>query len=290
MSGGNEPEMTQENGKEQEVNAPSAAGASTGEAEVTPAVAEFRQGFFTEARYDLLLALGEEPQEYQGMMESLLEDLQPRRGLESHLVEQMGETLWRMRRAQHMPDGLALKSIQRKVQGEEMVATMQASKVFDALEPFERLKDALSRRGPGPTAAEIDEFVKTRKGESSEEMHEFILLLKSLKEPMEEPERKAARQKARKHLRPLMETYENLAWQYGRKCERVQSSENLAALMAPQDQASVHLQRIEDSELRRMWRLINAFEKVRQGVLQKKEIKNKSIKAAICMKTKESRA
>jgi hypothetical protein len=59
--------------------------------------------------------------------------------------------------------------------------------------------------------------------------------------------------------------------------------------MAPQDQASVHLQRIEDSELRRMWRLINAFEKVRQGVLQKKEIKNKTIKAAMYMKTNKYR-
>ena len=170
------------------------------------------------------------------MMESLLEDLQPRRGLESHLVEQMGETFWRMRRAQRMRDGLALKSIQRKVQGETMVASMQASKAFEVLEPFERLKEALSPRGPGPTAAEIDEFVKTRKGDSSEEMQEFILLLKSLNEPMEEQERKAARQKARKQLGPLMEAYENVAWRFSRQSEKVQSPENLAALMAPEDQ------------------------------------------------------
>ena len=70
------------------------------------------------------------------------------------------------------------------------------------LEPFERLKEALSRRGQGPTAAEIEEFVKTRKGDSSRKMKEFITLLKSLKEPMEEPERKAARREARKQLGP----------------------------------------------------------------------------------------
>jgi hypothetical protein len=273
MSGDNEPEMTQEKTHEQEVNAPNAPGATTPESEVSPAVANFRQGILTESRRELMLALGEEPQEYQGMMESLLEDLQPRRGLESHLVEQMGETFWRMRRAQRVRDGLALKSIRRKVEGEEMVATMQASKVFEALEPFERLKEALSRRGQGPTAAEIDEFVKTRKGDSSEKMQEFILLLKSLKEPREEQERKAALREARKHLGPLMETYENLAWQYTRKSERVHSSENLAALMAPEDKHSAHLQRMEDSYLRRMWRIINAFGKVRQGALQKKDVK-----------------
>jgi len=263
-----EPEI--ENANEHEVNAPNAPEGSTPEAEPNSPVANFRQGFFTESRYEVLLALGEEPQEYQRMMESLLEDLQPRRGLESHLVEQMGETFWRMRRAQRMRDGLALKSIQRKVQGETMVASMQASKAFEALEPFERLKEALSPRGPGPTAAEIDAFVKTRKGDSSEEMQEFILLLKSLKEPMEEQERKAACQKARKQLGRVMEAYENLAWRFSRQSEKVQSPANLAALMAPEDQSSVLLQRMEDSSLRRLWRLINAFGKVRQGVLQKK--------------------
>jgi len=47
------------------------------------------------------------------------------------LAEQIGETFWRMRRAQNMRDGLALKSIQRKIQGEEMLASVQASKVIE---------------------------------------------------------------------------------------------------------------------------------------------------------------
>jgi hypothetical protein len=87
---------------------------------------------------------------------------------------------------------------------------------------------------------------------------------------MEEPERKAARREARKQLTPLMEPYESAAWQYGRKAEKVRSTENLAALMAPDDHHSAHLQ---SSCLRRMWRLINAFGKVRQGILQKKMLK-----------------
>ena len=54
------------------------------------------------------------------------------------------------------------------------------------------------------------------------------------------------------------------AWQFAHKAERVRSAENLAALMAPQDHQSAHLQGLEDSCLRWMWRLINAFGKVRQ--------------------------
>jgi len=48
---------------------------------------------------------------------------------------------------------------------------------------------------------------------------------------------------------------------------------NLAALMALEDRQAAHLQGLEDSCLRRMWRLINAFGKVRQGILQNKNIK-----------------
>jgi predicted HAD superfamily Cof-like phosphohydrolase len=273
MSLNTEPQVSPENGNEHVVNASSAAGATTPEAQVLPAVAEFRQKFLTESRLGFLMALGEEPKEYQQMMESLLEDLQPRQGLESHLVEQMGETFWRMRRAQRVRDGLALRSIQSKVQGEEMMATMQASRVIDLVEPFERLQAALARRGQGPTAAEIAEFVKARKGDSSRPTQEFITLLKSLNEPMEEPERKAARREARKQLERLKDPLMTLGFQYGSRCERVRSPENLAALMAPQDHQSAHLQRMEDSYLRRMWRLINAFGKVRQGALQKKDVK-----------------
>lgn len=283
MSNVNEFEMMQENAHEPEVearpgvpveeNVPNAAGAKAPECEFTPRVFKLGKGILTEAQYELLGSLGEEPQEYLQIVESLRQDLEPRRGLETHLVDQMGETFWQMRRVQNMRDGLALKSIQRKVQGETMVAAIEASKVLDALEPFERLKEALSRQIQGPTAAEVDEFVKTRTGELSPSMQKFIILLKSLKEPMEETERKAALRQARKDLIPLMETYETLAWQYTRRSQRVQSSANLAALMAPEDQNSVHLQRLQDSCLQRMWRLINAFGKVRQGILQKKEIK-----------------
>jgi hypothetical protein len=147
MSLNTETQVSPEIGNEHVVHAPSAPGAAAPEAEVHPAVANFRQRFCTDSRYRLLAALREEPKEYQQMMESLLEDLQPRPGLETNLVKQMGETFWQMERAQRVRDGLALRSIQSKVQGEEMMATMQASKVIDMVEPFERLQAALARRG-----------------------------------------------------------------------------------------------------------------------------------------------
>ena len=49
---------------------------------------------------------------------------------------------------------------------------------------------------------------------------------------------------------------------------------NLAALMASGDDDALHLQRMEDSSLRRLWRLTNTLMKVRQGGLNLKDVKN----------------
>ena len=149
------------NAHEHELNAANAPAGSTPEAVVTPTVPNFRKGFMKDSQFEVLMGMGEGV--YQQMMESLLEDLQPRRGFERHLVEQMGETFWRMRRSQRIRDGLALKNI--KVPGEDMAATVRSSQAFEAMEPFERLHKALSRPGQGPTAAEIDEFVTSRQSE-----------------------------------------------------------------------------------------------------------------------------
>jgi hypothetical protein len=144
----------------------------------------------------------------------------------------------------------------------------------ELLEPFERLEAALARRDDGPTAAEIQAFVKSRDDNPDAEMQEFILLLKSLNKPAEERERKAARRKARSQLHRMMESYRVLCWQLARQAEKVRSSENLAALMAPRDQNALLMQRMEDSNLRQLWRLTNTLIKVRKGALTKKDVKN----------------
>ena len=136
MSAESNPQLS--NAHEQEANAASAPAGSTPEAEVTPTVAQFPQGLHERLAVRSSHGDGGDPREYREMMESLLEDLQL--GLESHLVEQMGETFWRMRRSQRIRDGLALKNI--KVPGEDMAATVRSSQAFEAMEPFERLKKA----------------------------------------------------------------------------------------------------------------------------------------------------
>ena len=54
----------------------------------------------------------------------------------------------------------------------------------------------------------------------------------------------------------------------------MQSPKNLAALMAPQDQNALLMQRMEDSSLRQLWRLTNVLFRVRNGALAPRDVKN----------------
>ena len=119
----------------------------------------------------------------------------------------------------------------------------------------------------------------------SEKMPEFIQLLTSLTEPMEEPERKAALRQARADLRQIMEPYETAAWHFSRQVEKVDSAENRAAMMAPHNQTAVLMQRLEDSHLRRLCQLTHTLAKIRQGALQDKKNNERS---RMFMKTKKT--
>ena len=268
------PEMTRKNLAAHQANGPRSAGPVTRPGKANSAASRLRHGFYSQPRAEALAGLGEEPEDYLRLMESLLEDLQPREGLEMHLVTQMGETLWWMQRAQRMQEGLALKRIQSKVLHEEMMTTTTASQAVANLEPFERLQEALSPRGDGPTPAEIQAFVESREEGSSPRMQEFIVLLQSLPGLKEERKRKLARRQARAELHELMEAYQSVAWRMARRAEKVHSPENIAALAAPQDDNALLLQKMEDSNLRRLWRLTNTLMKVRQGGLTPKDVNN----------------
>ena len=95
---------------------------------------------------------------------------------------------------------------------------------------------------------------------------------------MEEAERKAARRQARKQLVRLMDSYQSVAWRMARQLHKVQSPENLAALMVTGDENAKHVQSFEDSCLRRLWRLTNMLAKVKDGAFRRKN-KNNSIRS-----------
>ena len=77
------PAMTEENLAAHRANGRMSHGPVTPQGRAHSAAANLRHGFYSQSRVDVLTALGEEPEEYRRLMESLLEDLQPRPGLEA---------------------------------------------------------------------------------------------------------------------------------------------------------------------------------------------------------------
>src|SRR5271157_4031818 len=103
------PEMTEENLAAHRANGAHSHGAVTPEGKARVAAANLRHGFYAQAQNGALAALGEDPEEYAGLMKSLENNLVE--GLEGELVQCIGDTLWRMKRAGRMQNGLAAKRV-----------------------------------------------------------------------------------------------------------------------------------------------------------------------------------
>jgi hypothetical protein len=265
-------EMTEENLAAHRANGQKTQGAVTPEGKANSAAANLRHGFYCQAQNGALTALGEDPEEYAGLMNSLENNLVE--GLESELRERIGDTLWRMKRAARMRNGLALKRIKAAQEFQETTTVPQRLRAYENLECYGSMITALGRRGKGPTSTEIQDFVKYFAHDDSEEMQEFFLLLKSLNKLEEGPERRAACRKARAQLQEMEERYRRICVKFAEQLDEMQSPENLAALTAPQDEKSLFMQRMEDSSLRQLWRLTNMLFRVRTGGLSLRDVKN----------------
>ncbi|HMD86529.1 MAG TPA: hypothetical protein VKO18_17715 [Terriglobia bacterium] len=257
------PEMTEENLAAHRANGAHSHGAVTPEGKARVAAANLRHGFYAKAQNGALAALGEDPEEYANLMNSLANNLIE--GLEGELRERIGDTLWRMKRAARMRNGLALKRI-KAVQELQQTRTMpQRLQAHESLQCYEDFATALRRRGNGPTPAEINTFMKYFADDRTERMQEFFLLLKSLNKLEEGPERKAALRKARAQLKEMEESHRRVCIRISDQIEEMESPENLAALTAPRDEQALLMQRLEDSSLRQLWRLTNMLLRVRNG-------------------------
>ena len=265
-------EMTEENLAAHRANGQKTQGPVTPEGKANSAAANLRHGFYCKVQNGALAALGEDPQEYAGLMNSLENNLGE--GLERQLVELIADTVWRMKRAKRMQDGLALKRIQAAQESQDARVLPHQIRAHENLDCYDHLSIVLARRGNGPTPAEIQTFVEHFKDDSSEKMKEFCLLLKSLNKLAKGPERNAARRQARVQLQAMMESYQRVCLQVQEHFDEMRSPESLAALIAPRDESALLLQRVEDSSLRKLWRLTNMLFRVRNGGLSLRDVKN----------------
>ncbi len=75
--------------------------------------ANLRHGFYSQAQGEALRALGEDPAEFEHLLESLIATWQPADEFESRLVTRLARALWRMERGDRIQESMAVAQLER---------------------------------------------------------------------------------------------------------------------------------------------------------------------------------
>ncbi len=271
--------MTEKNLAAKRTNARKSGGAVTAAGKANSAAARLLHGFYSRSRDEAMIALGEDPREYERLLTSLLEDLRPNAGLEGQIVLRMGRALWRMQRAERMQDGLAAKRVRSGSQMEQLVTGSRFVRQHELYGRLTTLGTALQHPDYVPSAQEIVDFETGFGDAPSADIQNLFPLLHSFREaalkaptavnepgsiePMaptaEEQRRDSARKELDDALQSVIVQNRMVLDLLMKENDAAHSQANVAALMAPQDKKSELMQRMEDSNLRQLWRLTKLF-------------------------------
>jgi hypothetical protein len=107
------PSMTAKRIAANRANAKLSRGPSTIEGKVRSVVASVRHGFYAHGQSEVLLALGEDPLQFQELLDSLIETWQPQDFQEMTLVMRLARAYWRMGRADRIQESLLVEQVHR---------------------------------------------------------------------------------------------------------------------------------------------------------------------------------
>jgi hypothetical protein len=266
-------------------NARRSRGPRTPEGKRRAAAANLRHGFYSGRWRDSMLALGEDPWEFDEFLDSLIETWRPANGFEMALVHRLARTLWRMERGERIQDSLAAERVRGAAENVALVSRVTHELAAERLPLLKALATNLARENYSTQVSDIKLFAQTWSDEPGAKGREILTLLQRLRQPgtrdsemadacpaflpgvaaAEGEEREQALQELRGLLSDLIQLFGKsrpLSEEEGRLAS---PPEERDALLAPEGETAALMLRMEESGLRQLWRITNLLLRTRKA-------------------------
>ena len=242
-----------------------------------------RHGFYSQAQGEALLALGEDPAEFERLLDSLIVTWEPADEFESRLVSRLARALWRMERGDRIQESMAVAQLEKLDYNVERLAREAGAQYERKMARLKSLTAAVAEEDYFTGLVEIrmldDVYGSEPEGRPGEI---FMLLYRLLKprppnskpaedEPTPVPEIPVAegreRREARKQLLDLLpqeiQAFKEARSERGDQLVETTSPYYRTAMMAPMASRAALALRMEDSSFRQVERITNLLTKLK---------------------------
>jgi len=268
-------------------------GARTPQGRARAAAANLRHGFYSEALGDVLVALGEDPQRFEDLLDSLTEIWQPANEMEMRLVIRLARALWRMERADRIQESLMVEQLHRSMPKPTFLQIIDRS-LKDKANKLASLASEVSHPGHFTSPEDLlvfDELYGVNPLEAGSDEQAILDSLWRLVKPGTEdagpiidgsdptaegtlPEDEVVRKPERSKLaviilKQIAQIHARTDYSNGEPPEVSHSPYGRDAMMAPQDRngSIMLMQRWEDSNMRQVLRITELLTKIKNGKL-----------------------
>jgi hypothetical protein len=251
--------------------------------------ANLRHGFYSQAQGEALRALGEDPAEFEHLLESLIATWQPADEFESRLVTRLARALWRMERGDRIQESMAVAQLERLDVNVEREALRARARYEERMTRLKFLTAAVAQEDYFTGLAEIRLFDDIYGSEPKGRPEEiFILLYRLLKtrppdskpaddEPSPIPdipvaegrERREACQELQDLLSQEVQVFKEARSERGDELLETTSPYYRNTMMAPFHSRAALMARMEDSSFRQVERITNLLTKLKARPAQR---------------------
>jgi hypothetical protein len=248
--------------------------------------ANLRHGFYSQAQGEALRALGEDPAEFEHLLESLIATWEPADQFQTRLVSRLARALWRMERGDRIQESMAVTQLERMDANVERLAREARAQYEKRMTRLKSLTAAVAEEDYFTGLEEIRLFDDVYGSEPKGRPEEiFVLLYRLLKtrppdskpaddEPSPIPSIPVAegreRREAQKELQDLLsqevQAFKEARSERGDELLETTSPYYRATMMTPMFSRAALAARMEDSSFRQVERITNLLIKLRANV------------------------